>query len=116
MKNGINTIKGNQTEARECYMNTQRKAVTREVNMVMVDIEMVNDPKKSKPLVTKKRYRMVEAHIEGIAPEEGAMYDELDPLIIEFNSQTNPVEGAWELVSGSPKTPPNHWRFEITYT
>lgn len=84
-ENRIATVRGDQTEAWEGYLNFLRKTVPKH-QQVLVDAKMVD-------VTEKKRTFEQERCIEKIdALEERTIYNKLDPLITKSNSQTASVE------------------------
>ncbi|CAI9765388.1 unnamed protein product [Fraxinus pennsylvanica] len=78
---GIATIRGDQMGSRECYLNSLRKSEPR-VNMVL-DAEMSEAPEEGQPPI--QDIVMAEARPE-------VPLEELDPRVIESESQIAPME------------------------
>ncbi|KAL2455939.1 Uncharacterized protein Adt_47015 [Abeliophyllum distichum] len=74
---GVATIRGNQHEARKCYRNALRKAEKKEVNMTIRVIEMKESSEETP---------------EDVEMEEASSLKDIDPRIMETNSQTSSVE------------------------
>lgn len=84
-KRGITIVRCVQMGARECYLNSSRKDKPRDINMVLLHIELVDYPKEGQALELEKNVEMVDVF------EEWVIYDELDPLhyYVRFTNSSN---------------------------
>lgn len=89
---GISNLWDDKMGSGKCSINSLRKSQPKSLNMVLIDTEMLDVPEEVSTPEQIKDVEMVDATAKGVVLEERTMEADLDPKIIESNSQATLVE------------------------